>query len=145
MVHVPYKGGSEAINATIAGEVNMSIVSIAPALPLLESGRVKPIAVTSLKRASIMPSIPTMDESGLIGYDRSSWYGILTPKDVQKTVIAKLNTIIGKSLNTAETKNEFRKHSLDVQTNSPEQFATFISNEIAQNIKVVKLIGLKPE
>ena len=144
-VHVPYKSGSAVVNATVAGQIEMSIVSITAAIPLLDAGRLRPIAVTTLKRASIIPSVPTIDESGLPTYNRSSWYGILAPAGVQRNIIVRLNTVLDKALNTADTKELLNKHSLDVQTGSPEQFSSFISNEINQNIKIAKLLGIKSE
>lgn len=143
--HVPYKGGSGSVIANASGEVDMSFPSITSALPLLKGGKVRPIAVTSIKRASFMPSIPTLDESGLSGYDRPGWYGLLVPSGVPKNIIAQLGDVIGKAVNTAEMKQSLNALGLDPQTNTPEQFAAFIRKEIGQNIKLIKLIGLRPD
>lgn len=145
IVHVPYKGGAEVAVAIAAGEVDMSFPSVTTALPLLEAGKLRALAVTSAKRASLMPSVPTLDESGLPGYDRSSWYGVLAPAGVPKDVIARLNAAIAKVVNTLEMKESLNRQGFEPQTSTSEQFAALIRREIAQNAKLVKLAGLKAE
>ena len=145
LAHVPYKGASQATIATASGHIDLSFPGISGALPLLEAGKLKALAVTSAKRVSIMPLLPTLDESGLPGYDRSGWYGVLAPAGVSRDIIAQLNTAISKLVNTSEMKAHLIKLGLEPQTNTPEQFATFIHREIAQNIKLIKLIGFKVE
>ncbi|MBI4191889.1 MAG: tripartite tricarboxylate transporter substrate binding protein [Betaproteobacteria bacterium] len=145
IAHVPYKGGTESAIATAAGHVDMNFPSIPSALSLLEVRKIRPLAVTSEKRTSLMPSMPTISESGLLGYDRSGWYGMLVPAGVPKDIIARLNELIGKVVNTPGMKESFIKQGLESQTTTPEKFAAFIRGEIAQNAKVVKLAGLKAE
>lgn len=144
IIHVPYKGGAESVVATAAGEIDMGFINIPAALPLL-SGKLRPLAVTSAKRAALLPSVPTLNESGLLGYNCSAWYGVLAPAGVPKDIIARLNTEIGKVVNAPETKESFYKQGLEPQTNTPEQFAALIHAEIAQNAKLVKLAGVKRE
>ena len=145
ILHVPYKGSAESSVATAAGEVDISFSSIPAALPLMKAGKVKALAVTSSKRSSAMPDIPTLDEAGVPGYDRSIWYGIVVPAGTPKDVIAQLNAAVGKSINTPEMKETLFKQGLDPQANTPEQFTAFIRSEIAQNAKLVKAMGLKVE
>ena len=145
IAHVPYKGSSEAAIAVAAGQIDMGMPSTAPALPLLEAGKLRALAVTSAKRASLLPAIPTLDESGVPGYDRTGWYGVSAPAGVPKDIIARLNAVIGNVINTPEMKETFNKQGLEPQTGTPEQFAALIHSEIAQNAKLVKLIGLKVE
>lgn len=92
-----------------------------------------------------MPSIPALDDSGLPGYDRSTWYGLLAPAGVPKDVIARLHTVVGKVVSTPETKEAFNKQGAEPQTNTPEQFAALIRSELAQNASLVKLAGLQVE
>ena len=145
IVHVPYKGSADIVVAIAAGQIDMSFPSITVAQPLLDAGKLKALAITSAKRMSSVPSIPTLDESGLPGYDRYAWYGVAAPAGVPKAIIARLNTEIGKVVNTPEMKKSFEKQGLEVQTNTPEQYAAFIRSEIAQNAKLVQLAGVKPE
>ena len=145
IVHVPYKGALEAANAVASGQIEMSFPSITGALPLLQVGKLREIAVTSGKRTSLMPALPTISESGLPGYDRSGWYGMLASARVPKEVIAQLNAEIVKVVHTPELKSALNKQGLEPQTNRPDEFAAFIRNEIEQNVKLVKLAGVKAE
>jgi tripartite-type tricarboxylate transporter receptor subunit TctC len=92
-----------------------------------------------------MPSLPTLNESGVPGYDRSSWVGMLAPAAVPKDIVARLNAALGKVVGTAEMKDAFARQGLEPQAGSPEQFAAFISTQLAQNAKLIQAIGLKPE
>lgn len=145
LVHVPYKGGSESVIAAVTGEVDMGFPSIASVMPLLESGKLRALAVLGTKRASFMPSIPTLDESGLPGYDRSTWYGMLAPAGVPKQIISRLNTLVGEAVNAPETKASLIKEGLEPQAYTPEQFAAFIGKEIAQNAKLAEMAKAKTE
>jgi tripartite-type tricarboxylate transporter receptor subunit TctC len=144
-VHVPYKGASESVVATASGEVAMSYPSVSASLPLLNAGKLRAIAVTSTKRASLMPAVPTLAESGLPGYDSSTWYGVSAPAGVSKEIVARLNAAIGNVANTPAMKESFSKQGLEPQTNTPEQFAAFIRSEIAKNARLIKLAGVKAE
>ena len=144
-LHVPYKGASEILVATAAGHIDMSFNAVATALPFLKIDKVRPLAATTAKRALLLPSLPTLDESGLRGYDRYGWYGVLVPAGVSKDIIARLNEVIHKVVNTDDMKDSFNRDGLEPQTNTQEQFAAHIHREIAQNAKLIKLIGLKAE
>ena len=89
--------------------------------------------------------MPTLNESGVAGYDRSGWYGVLAPANVPRDIIARLNSSIIKIVNTPDMKAAFMKQGLDPATSTPEEFGAFIRNEIAQNIKLVKAAGIKVE
>lgn len=145
IVHVPYKGGTENVVAAATGQIDMSFVSVASAVPLLAAGKLRALAVTSAKRSPSMPSLPTLDESGVTGYDRSSWFGLVAPTGVAKDIIARLNTAIGQVANTPEMKTALNRQGFEPRTNTPEQFAALIRREIAQNIKLIKLSGAKTE
>ncbi len=145
LVHVPYKGGSESVIAAVAGEVDMGFPSIASVLPLLKTGKLRALAVLGAKRASFMPSIPTLDESGLPGYDRSTWYGMLAPAGVPKQIISRLNALVNETVNTPEMKASLIKEGLEPQAYTPEQFAAFIQKEIAQNAKLAEMAKAKAE
>jgi len=144
-VHVPYKGGAEAAVALASGQIDLYFSSLPSMLPLLEAGRVRSLAVTSVKRLSTLPSVPTLDESGLPGYDSINWNGVAAPSGVPKAIIARLNAEIGKVVNTAEMKESLNKQGMEPHTNTPEQFAAFIRGEIEKNAKLIRLIGVKAE
>ncbi|MBI4189583.1 MAG: tripartite tricarboxylate transporter substrate binding protein [Betaproteobacteria bacterium] len=145
LVHVPFKGGGESVIASASGQVDMNFPSVATATPLHGAGKLRALAVSSAKRSSLLPSIPTLDESGLPGYDLFCWWGVLAPAAVPKDIIAQLNAVIGKIVNTPEMKESINKQGMEPQTNSLEQFAAFMRNEMAQYAKLVKLAGLKIE
>jgi tripartite-type tricarboxylate transporter receptor subunit TctC len=145
VVHVPYQGGAANAIANASGEVEMSFLSIPSLLPLLNGGRLRPLAVTSLKRTSLMPALPTLDESGLRGYDYSNWNGVVTPANVPTEIIRRLNATIVKVVNTAGMRESLSRQGLEPQTSAPEQFATFIHGEIGKNARLIKSIGMKAE
>ncbi len=145
MLHVPYRGAPEATTAVIAGEVDINFPSVTGALPYIASGRLKALAVSSAKRASTLPSVPTLNESGLTGYERSGWNGVLAPAGVPKEIIARLNAAVVKAVSTPEMQDAFVKQGLEAQTGTPEQFSAFIRDQLAQNAKVVKFAGIKTE
>ena len=145
VVHVPYKGGSETVIAAVGGQIEMTYPSVTTALPMLETDKLRALAVTGLKRESLLPSVPTLNESGLTGYDRTVWYGVAVPAGVPKEIITRLNTIIGKAFNTPEMKEALIKLGAEPQTNTPEQFASFIHNEIAQNARLIKFAKVQAE
>src|SRR5436190_1829110 len=97
------------------------------------------------KRASFMPALPTLNESGVPGYDRSSWVGILAPAGVPKDIIAKLNAALVKVANITETREAFSRQGLEAQTNTPEQYASFIGSQLEQNAQLISAIRLKQE
>jgi tripartite-type tricarboxylate transporter receptor subunit TctC len=98
--------------------------------------------VTSAKRASSAPSVPTLDEAGLPGFDLFSWYGVVGPVGISKETLARLNAAIGKVVNTPEMKNAFNKQGLEAQTDTLEEFTTFIHSEITRNAKLIKSSGV---
>ena len=143
MLHVPFLEAPEATTAVIAGEVDINFPSVTGALPFIASGRLKALAISSAKRASMMPSVPTLDEAGLAGYERSGWNGVLAPAGVPKEIIARLNAAIIKAVDSPEMKEAIVKQALLAQTGTPEQFAAFIRAQLVQNAKVVKFAGIK--
>ena len=145
IVHVPYKSSADSARATASGEVGLSFPGIPGALPFLYANKIRALAVTSKKRVAMMADTPTLDESGVPGYDRYGWYGILAPANTSKEVIARLNAAIAEVVNVAEMKTALNQQGLEPQTTTPEQFGTFIQGEIAENAKLIKLIGLKAE
>ena len=114
-------------------------------LALVNAGKLKPLAVSSAKRASLMPALPTLHEAGLTGYERAGWNGVLAPAGVPKEIIARLNAAIIKAVNTPEMKEAIVKQGLVAQTGTPGEFAAFIRDQLAQNAKVVKFAGIKTE
>ncbi|OGA37470.1 MAG: hypothetical protein A3G24_08865 [Betaproteobacteria bacterium RIFCSPLOWO2_12_FULL_62_13] len=143
VVHVPFKGSGDSVVAAASGLVPVFIGSLASALTMLDAGRLRPVAVTTATRASLLPSIPTLDESGLPGYDYSAWYGVSAPAGVPKDIVARLNTVLGKVV--PEIKEQLNKQGLEPRTTTPEQFGALIDREIDRSVELIQLIGLKPQ
>jgi len=145
IAHVPYKGSADSAIATAAGQIEVSFPSVASVGPLLDAGKLRALAVTGAKRASSLPSIPTISESGLTGYERATWFGVIAPSGVPKDIITRLHAVIGKIVAAPEMKAALNKQGLEPQTNTPEEFAALIHREIALNAKLIKLSGAKTE
>ncbi len=143
LVHVPYKGSGEAVIAAATGEAPVCFSSVAGALPML--GRLRALAVTSAKRVSTLPAVPTLDESGLPGFDYSAWYGVSAPAGVSKDIIMRLNAAIGKIVQLRDVREALNKQGFEPQSGSPEHFGALISREIEQTVKLIQLTGLKVE
>ena len=145
ILHVPFKGPPEATVAVVSGELDIGFPSVTGALPFIATHRLKALAVSSARRASQLPAVPTLSEAGLTGYERAGWNGVLALAAVSKDIITRLNAAIVKGVNTAEMKETFIKQGLEAQTSTPEQFSAFIRRELAQNAKVAKFAGIKAE
>jgi len=145
MVHVPYKGASPGNSDLVAGQVDLTFNTLPPLLQFAKTGRIKPLAVTGSKRASSMPELPTLDESGVKGYDVTTWYGILAPAGTPAATVERLNAAIVKSLKTPEVARKLQEQGYDVDTSTPAQFAALIKDEVAKWKRVVKEANVKAE
>ena len=145
MVDVPYKGGTENVIAAASGVAAFSFTGVPTALPLINSGKLRSLAVTSPKRVSFLPHMPTVGESGLPGYAIVPWYGISAPAGVPEDIIVLLNALIGKTLNTPEVKASLSRQGIEVQTSSPQEFAAYIHSETERNAKLLKAAGVTGE
>lgn len=145
LLHVPYQGAPAAATAVAAGHIDIGFPSITAALPLLAANKLRVLAVSSAKRSALMPSLPTLDEAGLPGYQRTGWNGVLAPAGVPQHIIARLNGAIGKILDAPEMKQTFLKAGMEAQGSTPDQFAEFIRTELRLNEKLIKFAGVKVE
>ena len=145
MVHVPYKGTAPAMISMISGETTMTITGMVALGPHVKSSRLKLLGVATLKRLAIMPDVPTLNESGVPGYDANQWYGVLAPAATPRDIVAKLHADIVKVLARADVKERLAADGAEAVANTPEQFAAHIKAEIAQWAPVVKASGAKPD
>jgi tripartite-type tricarboxylate transporter receptor subunit TctC len=145
LVHIPYKGVSDGVVATAVGQADMIFASYPAAQPLLQVNKVRPLAVSIAKRWVMMSDIPTLDESGLKGFDRSGWYGMLVPASTPREIITRLNAAIVSILGTPEMADTLRKQGLEPNSSTPEEFGAFIRTEVAQNIRIAKEAGINVE
>ncbi len=145
MLHVPYKGSGQSIVDLVGGQVHLDFDSIPPVLGHVKQGRLRALAVTSEKRYSLLPEIATVAESGLPGFDLSTWWGLVAPSAVNKDVIAKLYAETLKVLRQADVKEKIANVGAETIGNSPEEFAAFIRSERVKYAKIVKEGNIKLE
>jgi tripartite-type tricarboxylate transporter receptor subunit TctC len=143
MLHVPYKGSGQSIVDLIAGHVQLDFDSVPPVLPHVRSGRLRALAVTSEKRFSILPDIPTVSEGGVPGFDMSTWWGLVAPAAVSKDIIARLQSETVKLLRQTDVKEKIAFAGADTIGNTPEQFGAFIRSETAKYARIVKDANIK--
>jgi tripartite-type tricarboxylate transporter receptor subunit TctC len=141
MVHVPYKGSAPAITDLIGGHVPIMFDSAIAILPHIKSGKVRPIAITSAKRSSILPDVPTFDESGMKGFESYAWYGLFAPAKTPKEIIAKLNAEALKIMKQPDWQKILAETGSEYVGDTPEQFAAFTKAEATKWAKVVKDSG----
>ena len=140
--HVPYKGVNPAITDTIGGHVHMTFSGGPSLLPHVESGRLRAIAISTLKRSPAMPAVPTFDESGVKGYEATNWFGLLAPAKTPKEIIARLNIAVDSVVKNPEVRERFNKEVLEAVGGSPEAFGSFLREEIDKYSRVIKAAGI---
>jgi tripartite-type tricarboxylate transporter receptor subunit TctC len=145
MVHVPYKGGAQALTGLVGGEVNMTLNGLLATLPHIKSGKIKALAIAGKTRSPALPDLPTVSEAGVPGFQSGSWQGLLTTAATPKDVVAKLNTAVVQVLNSPELKERMAAQGADVVGDSPEQFGAFLRDEKVRWAKIVKDAGVKVE
>ena len=143
--HVPYKGGAENVLATVTGDIETTYGSLVASVAFINAGKLRALGITGTKRSALIPSVSTISEAGLPGFDSTAWYGILAPAGVPKQIIAQLNAQIVKGGQSKDLKEAFNRQGLEPQSLTPEQFGEFIRAEVAKNVKLVKLAKMKPE
>jgi tripartite-type tricarboxylate transporter receptor subunit TctC len=141
LLHVPYRGASFATTSVLAGETIFMFDNIVTTLPLARAGKLRALAVTTLKRSRVATEIPTIAESGVPGYDANAWFGIFAPAGTPDSVIARLQSEIAKILKAPEIRERFVTLGAEPVGSTPEQFATFYRSEVAKWAKVVKESG----
>ncbi|MBA2961873.1 MULTISPECIES: Bug family tripartite tricarboxylate transporter substrate binding protein [Ramlibacter] len=143
LTHIPYKGAAQGATDVISGQVQLYVSSIPTLLGHIKSGKMRPIAVTSAKRADDVPQVPTIAESGYKGFEAVTWFGILGPANLPKDVVARLNADINKALKDPELEKKLGAQGADIAGSTPEQFAKLIHDDAARWGQIVKESGAK--
>ncbi len=143
MTHVPYKGSAAALNDLLGGQLSMMWDVLSTAMPHVATGKTRPLGVTSLKRSAIAPEVPTIDESGLPGYEVTLWFGVLAPSATPRVIVDKINADLKTILATPDMKERLAKLGAAPAYTTPEQFEALEKSDIAKWSKVVKASGAK--
>jgi len=144
-IHVPYKGTGLSINDLIAGQIQLVFASMPVGLPHVKSGRLRALAVTSEKRTSLAPELPTVAESGIPGFALDSWWGLNGPAQLPADVVSRLNALSAQVLKRADVREGLANLGLEPKASTPQDYAAFTRAEIDKLGKLVKTIGLQPE
>jgi tripartite-type tricarboxylate transporter receptor subunit TctC len=143
LLHVPYKGSGPALAEMLGGQIPVMFDQLSASIGYVRDGRLKALAVASASRASVLPGVPTLDESGLRGYEASTFIGVLAPANTPKPVVAKLNAAMRKVMDTAAVREKFLGLGAEPGSSSPEEFRKLIADELAKWRDVAKKAGLK--
>jgi tripartite-type tricarboxylate transporter receptor subunit TctC len=145
IVNVGYKGASPALNDLVAGQVSAMIINIPSALPLIKSGRLRALAVTSAKRSPLMPELPTLAESGVPGYETVAWFAIFAPAKTPQAAISTLHAETVKALGRPEIRKQLTAMGAEAGSGSPEALGAFMRSEISKYSKIIRDAGIKVE
>ena len=142
MTHVPFKGGGDSIIAIMGGHVQASFGAVSTAQPHLRGGRLRALGVTTLKRMSAIPDVPTFAEQGLPGFEVVQWYGVFAPAGLPPPILRKANETLARALGTAEFREQFNGQGVELMQSTPAAFAGYVRAELARWAKVLKEMGI---
>jgi tripartite-type tricarboxylate transporter receptor subunit TctC len=145
IVHVPYKGSAPALQDLVGGQISMMFDNLPAALPLINGGQIKALGVTTLKRSASAPDIPTLDESGMKGFDSQGWFALLAPAGTPEPILEKINAEANKILKTPEFRERMTKVGADIVGGSIDEFKTRIKSETERWGKVIEAANIKAE
>ena len=143
MIEVPYRGSGPAAMDTLSGQIQLSVTDLAAALPHIKAGKLKAFAVTSPKRLSNLPEVPTLSESGLTGYDSTGWFGLVAPAGTPAAIIQRLNTEFTAALNDELIKAQMRQNGMEPVATSMEGLDAYIKSETQKWAKVIRQANIK--
>lgn len=143
MTHVAYKGGAQALVDLMAGRVEMMFSPLVPVLPHLKTGRLRPVAVTSLNHSHLLPELPTIAEAGVPGYEFVSWYGVLAPAGTPRALVAKLNKTLNEVMRLPDVTERTQAEDMDVLDRTPRQFDEVRKAMIGKWEKIIKQTGIQ--
>jgi len=145
MVHIPYKGGGPSVIALLSGEAPLSFASLPSAIQHIRAAKLRALGVTTAQRSPALPGLPTIDESGVPGYEAETWYGVSAPARTSKEIIARLNAETAKAFTTADMKERLDGMGYLVRVTTPDQYAAFTRSEIDKWAKVVKAAHMRAD
>ena len=144
-IHVPYKGSGPLVQDAVGGHLDMAVSSVPPAVPLVRSGKLRALAVTSAKRSGALPDVPTMAELGYAGYEFNTWVGVALPKGTPKPIADRLREGMVAALAAPDVQAALRDQGAIPVGSTPEQFRSFVRDEVAKSDRIVASAGIQPE
>lgn len=145
MTHVPYKGAAASIVALISGETQLTFTTVLVAMPHIKSGRLRALGVASLKRSTVLPDVPTIDEAGVRGYESNAWYGLLAPARTPQPILDQLHRETVKTLQNNDVRDNLKGQGAEPVGNAPREFAVIIADEIEKWRRVVLATGARAD
>ena len=145
MAHVPFRGTGPALQAVVAGHVQIGIAATSPLMPHIQGNAVRALGVTMLKRTPVLPAVPTIAEAGFPGFEVPSWHGLLGPAGMPKDVVATLSRALNDTLKDPEFKRQVSELGVDLAPGTPEEFRAYIKSEIGSMAGIIKASGAKVE
>lgn len=145
VTHIPYKGTPDAVGDVLGGRVEYYFCPLSACLPFAKDGKLRGIAVSSLKRSSLLPNVPTIAESGVPNFEFILWFGLWGPRDIPQPIVAKLRTDIGRVLAAADVRERLVTVANEPMDVKPEEFSKYVRQELADSARVVKAAGIKPQ
>ena len=145
LVHVPYKGGAQAVVAMLAGEVAVYFSGLPPAVPHVKTGRLRALAVTTSRRAQLAPDVPTFEESGLHGLDITNWFGVFVPAGTPPEVVSRIQAEIVRGLKLADVRDRLAAQGLEAIGSTPDELDRFVRAESAKYAKIIRAAGIQAD
>jgi len=145
MIHVPYKGTSQATNDFLAGQIDLRTLSTPVALPLMKLGKVRVLSANGRSRSLLMPEVPTVAESGLPGFETNSWNGLMAPARTPRDIVGRLYSEISKRMLTGEQREQLIRDGYEISGLGPQEFGAFLRDEVAKWGRIVKIADVRPE
>ena len=145
MVHVPYKGTIQAVTDCVAGQVQLVFADMVPAMPQIRGGKLRALAVTSLKRAAVLPDVPTLHESGLANFDSGVWWAVLAPRATPAAIIERLNQELARVLKAPEVMARYADIGLAIEYSNPQAVHALAKKQLPEMALILKAAGVEPE
>ena len=143
--HVPYKSAGPAVNDLLGGQIPLMFGPSPVVVPMVQAGRLRPLAFTGLKRSTQLPDVPTVDEIGIKGYEATGWYGLYGPRGTPKAIVDRLSTAVRQIVQMPDTRERFAALNLEPIGSSPEEFAVFLKHDLQKYAEIAKKAGIQPQ
>ena len=145
LTHVPYKSAGPAINDLLGGQIPLMFGPSPVVVPMVQAGRLRPLAFTGVKRSAQLPSVPTVDEAGVKGYVASGWYGIYGPRGLPRPIAQQLSGAVRKIVEMPDTRERFAALNLEPIGSTPDEFAKFLKEDLEKYARIAKAAKIEPQ